>query len=109
MRLRIRRNSNNVLCSLKELPSQVGDIIIPPSVNEKALTCSQLLVVMDVAEGVSDLDKAALSEIKAGDVILVEKTAGGIVEFEEQKYVIVDIGQIFGIVKDMDRTKEKNK
>ena len=99
-RLQARKNSNVIIVRKSRRPKKVGEIILP---DESRTVSSQFVVVVSHGDGITEDEKKAMSTIKEGDVLLVEKHAGHIVKYDEDEYLAIDIGQVYGKVEGINR------
>lgn len=93
----IRPIGNRVL--LKEIVTEslVGGIIIPEKAKEEQTTFEVIAVGTGFYN--SNGKKEEILDVKAGDVVIVNKFSGNEIKNDTEKYKIVDINDILAIIK----------
>ena len=91
----MRKRSTLLFCKEEGLPMEIGGIALPETKN---MTMSQLVQVIDKGDGVTDDEKSTMALINAGDILLVETGAGQAVKIDDEKFLLIDIGQVIGNV-----------
>jgi co-chaperonin GroES (HSP10) len=66
---------------------------------------SQFVEVVTSGKGKTEDEKKAMSTIEPGDILLVERHSGQPITIDEEQYLAIDIGQVYGKVMDVNRRK----
>ncbi len=98
MKLPIRPMDERILVKpIQEEEKKIGSIIIPDTVKEKPILAEVVALGMDI-EGKNEI-KAKLSEVlKVGDKVLHSKYGGTEIEWDHQKYLILNRSDILAII-----------